>query len=376
MIIAAILSLSTLTVANAARDPREGKKLIEYGWDAPSSYFVKTNIEKMEQIPFDGVVIRLVTYQTANGGPELLAWKVFSRRRFKPADYQHAINDLKATKFTRLKDNFIEMCSHPGEVDFFDPDWDIVAYNAGCLAKVAKETGCIGLMFDPEIYGKSPVWGYEARPDATKKGRTFAEYTARVRECGRKFMRAINSEFPDVKILALYGYCMPYKDATEWTGGKGLQYAHYALLPAFYDGMLDVATLQTQFIDGHEFSYSYGCRKQYVDARKWVLRDAKTISQCPDEYLEHVRLGFGVWADMDHRTFGWNPDDFSKNYWTPGAFRTALSHALAYSDEYVWIWSEKLCWWDFNVPQEYVDALALAKTGPGPEEGGRPYPAK
>lgn len=371
-----ILLLAVTASVNAARNPRAGKKLIEYGWDVPNSYFLKTNIEKMEQIPFDGIVIRGVTYQTPNGGPELLAWRVFSRHKFQPADYQHVIDDVKSIKFTRFKDNFIEMCSHPGEVDFFDPDWDIAVHNARCMAKIAKESGCVGLTFDPEKYGEFPTWGYEARPEKMKKAYSFAEYTARVRECGRKFMKAINSEFPDVKILAWYGHSLPYLDAKEWTGGRGLQYAYYALLPAFYDGMLDVATPQTQFIDGHEFAYSYGSRKQYLDARKRVLREAKTISQCPEEFTEHVRCGFGVWADYDWRTFGWHPDDFSKNYWTPGALRTALSHALASSDEYVWVYSEKLCWWDFNVPKEYIDALALAKTGPGPEEGGKPYPPK
>src|SRR4051812_36880806 len=33
-----------------------GKKVIEWGWDEPDTKFMRENIDKMEQFPFDGLV--------------------------------------------------------------------------------------------------------------------------------------------------------------------------------------------------------------------------------------------------------------------------------------------------------------------------------
>ena len=65
--------------------------------------------------------------------------------------------------------------------------------------------------------------------------------------------------------------------------------------------------------------------------------------------------------------YGWGSPDtaYSKNYYTPSQLQTTLNHALNASDQYVWVYSERLRWWNGTAPKAYIEALALAKKGPG-----------
>lgn len=356
-IVGLCLLVSALPSACAEKNPLADKKLIEYGWDVPSSRFVRQNIARMETIPFDGVVIKILPKPDSNEAAEPLGWKVWTRTRFAPDQYEHAIADLKATKFTRFTDNFIQVVSAPADIDWFDPEWSSVAYNAACLARVAKLGGCKGIMLDPEDYGNC-LWGYTNITKKLNDGRSFEEYTAKIKERGREFMRAINREYPDITILSLVG---PSLSCLH----RNIKEDRYGMLYAFFEGMCEVATPQTTIIDGYEQSYPFRELSQYQYGRQIILQYARNLVQDRASFTRHMRAGFGVWADYDSGRIGWHPDCFAMNYFTPEELRATLSHALRVSDKYVWVYSERLKWWDFNVPSEYRDALALAKTGPG-----------
>jgi hypothetical protein len=335
----------------------QNKKLIEYGWDCPDTAYVRAHVQEIEKVPIDGIVIKVMNAKPVD--PDTMGWTAFSKLRFKPSDYQHAIDDLKATKFTSLTDNFIQIVSSEG-VDWFDPEWSTVAYNSACLAKVAKEGGCKGIMFDPEMYGQLRPYSYNKN-----SGHTLEESRAKARERGREFIRAINKEFPDITLLCLFGPSLPYLE----TGGDpaGFEGAANILLAAFYDGICEAATSRTTVVDGYEFSYGYRRAAQFVKARKIILEDSQKVSLNTEAFKKHIRAGFGIWADWDSYHLGWHPEDFSKNYFTPNGLRWALNQALEKSDRYVWVYSERLRFWDgATSPQEYLDAMRLAKEGPGP----------
>jgi hypothetical protein len=63
-----------------------------------------------------------------------------------------------------------------------------------------------------------------------------------------------------------------------------------------------------------------------------------------------------------------DPADYSKNYNTPAGFRASTSYALDTSDRYVWVYSAAMHWLDGTPPKAYIEALRLAKSGPGPGE--------
>src|SRR5262245_65798478 len=90
----------------------KGKQLIEWGWDEPDTKFLRENVEKMERFPFDG----LVFHATSDKGDNL-AWEVWGGKKFAPGDFKQAVEDLKATKFSRFTDRFLRGNVTPAKVD-------------------------------------------------------------------------------------------------------------------------------------------------------------------------------------------------------------------------------------------------------------------
>ena len=88
------------------------------------------------------------------------------------------------------------------------------------------------------------------------------------------------------------------------------------------------------------------------------------FSALPEAYRRKIEVGFGIWIDAKQNEIGWHPDEFQKNFFSPAQLKSSVSDGLNVSDEYVWIYSEKLNWWTGkDVPAAYADALRAAKAG-------------
>jgi hypothetical protein len=334
-----------------AKDAPKGKKVIEWGWDEPDTKFMRENVEKMEQFPFDGLV-----FHAMSGKGDNLAWEVWGTRKFALDDFKQAVEDLKATKFNRFTDRFLRVNVTPAKVDWFDDNaWATIANNFGVAARVAKEGRCKGFMFDTEQYEGVTVFDYRQQKDKHKK--TFADYRAKVRERGREWIKAVNKEYPYITILLTFGY-----DVAYWRAEKpnDRSTAAYGLLADFLDGVLDESSKETVLVDAYEFSYPYKERKQFEEAYESITKRALERTAVPETYKRQVRAGFGIW--MDHKRKGWDVADFSKNYFSPAEFEAAVRSALAVSDGYVWVYSERPKWWaNEMLPKAYVEALAKAR---------------
>lgn len=354
IILLGLLSATAAIPAAALPGPEKnslkGKKFLEWGWDEPDTKFMRENVEKMEQFPFDGLVFHATSGKGAN-----LAWEVWGRKKFTPDDFRQAVADLKATKFNRFTDRFLRVNVTPGNVDWFDDDaWACVVNNFGVAAQVAKEGRCKGFMFDTEQYEGVKVFDYRKQKDKGKK--TFAEYQAKVRQRGREWVKAVNRHFPDVTVLLTFGYAL--SQPSGWA--KDRSGAEYGLLADFLDGVLDACSKETALVDAWEFSYPYKERKQFEQAYETITKKALQWTAVPDKYKAQVKVGFGLW--MDHKRKGWDVADFSKNYFSPGEFEAAVRSALEVSDGYVWVYSERPKWWTQEMlPQAYVEALAKAR---------------
>lgn len=336
-----------------------GKKLIDYGWGSPDTAYYRAHLAEMEKIPFDGIVLSAMKLK-GNEPPDNMGWGAFgSGARFTARDCQHAIDDLKAARSKRFTDNFIQVVSS-GDVDWFEPGWSQIATNVALLARIAKEGGCKGIMLDAEQYTQFKMWTYADLPEKLKAAHTYQEYLAKVRERGREFIQSINKEYRDITILMLFG---PSLTHLARGGGKPRD-SQYSLLAPFCDGMAETSTPKTTLIDGFEFSYGYRTPDKFVKGRATILNSVNQ-SLNSEALRKHLRVGFGVWADNDSLKRGWHPEDFSKNYYTPSQLQTTLNHALNASDHYVWVYSERLRWWNGTAPKPYVEALALAKRRPG-----------
>jgi hypothetical protein len=342
------LSKSARADGQSAPRPR---KLIEWGWDEPDPKFLRANIERMEQSPFDGIVFHLTT-----DGGENPAWAIWGAKRFTASQFQKAIADLKATPFRRFTDRFVRVNITPGTVDWFDDAaWTVVAQNFGVAAQVVKEAGCTGFMFDTEQY-QEHLFNYRKQKHRDQK--SFNEYAAKVRQRGREWMHEVAGHYPNITILLTFAY-----STTRPGGGQSNRSeSDYGLLADFLDGMLSACAPATRIVDAYEDSYDYRRPAQFERAYRTIKKVGVGWTGEKDAYRRHIEAGFGIWMDNDWNKYGWNAVDFTRNYFKPEGFCESVRIALRTTDKYVWIYTEKPRWWtNEQLPAAYVKALEAAR---------------
>lgn len=352
-LVAVLLCLSTS--AQAGEGPV--KRLIEFGWDEPDTAFLRTHIAELQQTPFDGCVFHLTT----KGGS--LTWDGWGRKRIEEAAVQPALDDLKATPFGRFSQNFLRFNTTPADLDWFD-DHSAVVHNARLAARLAREGGCRGLLFDTEEYS-GKLFSYHDQRDA--KTKSWDEYAAQARRRGREVMDAFQEGYPDLTLFLTFGYSLPWKQSDG--GKKPLADCRYGLLAPFLDGLVDAARGKTRIVDGHELSYGFKDPARFPKAAKTIHTGLKAIVASPEKYDPVISAGFGIWLDYDWRNQGWDAADPSRNYFTPEAFEASVRSALDAADEFVWIYTETPRWWSpegkpRKLPEHYAEALKRVRRGP------------
>jgi hypothetical protein len=314
---------------------------------------MRAHIAEMEKTPFDGCVFHVTYAKAGETGARTGAfvWECWSRRAFTEKELQPALDDLKATPFSRFTENFLRFNTAPGDVDWFD-DFAAIVANARLAARIAREGKARGLLFDIEEYN-SPLFDYRKQRDA--KTKSWDEYAAQVRQRGREVMGAFQEAYPGLTVFLTFGYSLPHAQ-TAGNPGK-LPDAHYGLLAPFLDGLLDAAEGSTVMIDGYELSYRYKELAQFTKGRKTMTEGVLPFVHADHaKYANHFSPAFGLWMDEDWRKKGWNTEDATKNYFTPEAFESATRHALETTDKYVWIYTEQPRWWTAGGASEKLPA--------------------
>jgi hypothetical protein len=347
------LIAGTLTRSAHAAD----KHLIEFGWDEPTTGFMRSHIAEMETTPFDGCVF-VAPARTPDGKNVQFHSECWGRRAFTESELQPALDDLKGTPFTRFRYNFLRVNVTPGNVDWFD-DFTAITNNMRLAAHIARAGGAKGILLDVEPYA-APLFDYRKQRDA--KTKSFDDYAAQARRRGRELIAAFQQGYPDLQIFLSFGFTQPQLQI-EATSGASLASIEYGLLPAMLNGMLDGAVGKTQLIDGYEASYGYKTAADFAAAKKVTERSLAFVAD-RQQYDRHFAHSFGLWLDFNSHKHPWNTTDFSKNYFTPVAFQQAAQLALQSSDQYIWIYTQTPKWWSDrgrqNVPAEYERALSKA----------------
>ncbi|HBN78613.1 MAG TPA: hypothetical protein DD473_22940 [Planctomycetaceae bacterium] len=349
-----IILLPSVLCAQSPRPQKQGaveKKLIEWSAVEPDSRTVRKLADQFERSPFDGFVYRATT-KTG----EQMMWHIWGDRKYKIEEFSHVIEDFQSTNFRKLTDRFLRVNVTPGTVDWFDDNaWSVVLCNFQIAAQLARETGSIGILFDTEQYNIRLFDSEEMQKTYPYNPR---EYRAKLRQRGREWIEAINSEYPDITILMTFGY-----RAAQQSEIKNFRVGNYKYLAPFLDGILSACDERTKIIDGWEYAYGYRQECQFRDARRVMKHQAKdwTANRC--RYEKHVQASFGLWTDYSLRDYGWDLNEHSKNYHTPFEFENRVRAALHHSDHYVWIYSGTPNWWTGErLPDEYIEAPKKAKT--------------
>jgi hypothetical protein len=369
-----------------------GKKIIKlFGWDKPDTAYVRANITTMEATHLDGVGINLMPdpplADAQWGGQGNYVW--FTSMPASREQYQRAVDDLKATPFTRFTDNFSLMAMRgPGGIpDWFDDDFAVVCDNARVQAWACREGGLKGIVIDVE---DAAVLDYT---DDRRRRATFDQYAARVHQCAKRFMEAMVREYPDIVIILSHGYHTPMMAVHRHE--LPLEDVRYALLPAFIDGLLDGAGDRATVIDGCEDTYPLMCYESYARFHRYADLSMRRLSRLPAAQHDRLRKAVAIWpsfpSDFDDQGIADAAPDSGRYNFNADRFAHALYNAMHASDRYVWLWNGANCWWTPAIstyaqrvadgrihllPASFIDAVRRARIermdlawSPGPPLG-------
>jgi hypothetical protein len=339
------------------------KKLIEFGWDEPDTAFLKTQTQQLERSPFDGCVFHLAA-RSPNGAIANFSWLCWGKRQFTEAELAQARADLEGIRWGQFRDNFLRLNVTPADLDWFD-DHSAILSNMRLAARIAAAGHCRGLLLDTEAY-QGKLFDYHKQRQAPN--RDWNAYAAQANRRGREVVEAFQDEFPGLTILVTFGHSLAWRQSDG--GKKALADCPDGLLAPFLDGLIAASKGATQLVDGHELSYGFRDPALFSQARETMKQRAAGLAADPARYQKMVSAGFGLWLDYDWPKYGWKPAEIERNYFTPDGFETSLRAAIAQSDEFVWIYTEKPRWWSnldhpTDLPEPYIEAVRRARRTPG-----------
>jgi len=355
-LIAALLCICLPLAAQIEHAGPPPKRLLEYGWDVPQPDFVAEHIREMEQRPFDGLLMRV--------GRLGQVFDPVPRTREEFAAQFDALGRIEWQRFT---DNFLMMYA-ASKMDWFsDQDWQTVVSNVRLLTSAARAGRCVGVCFDCEPYGENP-WHYPSQPHAEEK--SFEQFQAKVRERGAQFADAIEAEMDDPVIHTFFlttlgGVRNAAAAATAAERDDVLRDYSYGLYPAFVNGMLDAMDPGTLLTDGNEPAYYYHDARQYLDVYHYIRQGAlgAIAPENHAKYRGQVLVAQALYVD---HLFGLRTRKVEGHYLTPEERAQWFEHntywALKSSDRYVWLYSEKMSWWeDRDIPPGLEQAVINAR---------------
>lgn len=345
------------------------KKLIELGWDAPSPSFFRTNINRVEKRPFEGVVLEL----TDSGNPNIRRTTVFKKTAYTDVSFGKDRQDLAATRSSVLTDNFASVTTvmDKGWDWFNDRHWAATEKNLRNFAKTTKTGNLKGIFLDLECYGPCP-WGYKYQPRATSK--TFAQYEAQVRKRGGQFITALQQEHPGITILAVQFMLLLKSVYYDFPGQSELRARleadDYGLYAAFVNGILDAVAPTTLLVDGNGWAHYATYGSEFVNTRALMKNDAKQIVD-PANYSKYARVQLGHSVYTDGLLSLWNTSQFfgyalaSQNE-RERMLEHHLYYALKTADTYAWLYNENLSFWNErnleSVPTNIMNIIKRTKS--------------
>lgn len=359
-----LLTLLLASPATTAPAPTPPKYLIEFGWDEPTTAFMRQHLKQMEQTPFDGTVYH-IQYRNPDGSLGSFMNDCWGRRAFSDAELQNALDDLAATPFHTFTHNFFRFNVLPGDVDWFD-DYSAVLNNAEQSARIARASNSEGILFDDEQYN-FPLFDFQKLKE--KNPKSWQAYSQQARLRGQQLMQAFqkgwqrsapNTSPRPLKVMLTFGISLPYEESQ--THHEPVTQVHYALLVPFLEGMFDAARPDDQIIDGCELAYGFKTLHEFSDERNVMLNKAASLLDNPTAYKAHIHPAFGLWLDFEWKERPFFTDDLTKNYYTPAEWEKAVGAALQDTDQFVWIYTEKPRWWtaagsSADLPEAYVEAI-------------------
>ena len=352
--LAGLAAPSTARRVNAQDVPSQAKptkKLIGWGTDVAYPAKVQNTIRQVEELPLEGIVLSNFSGKKA-GKDFTFDWECFGQQKFDRDDLAPMIEILSTIRFKRFTDNFLRFTVQPGNFDWFD-DFSAPLHNARLWAAVARDVGAKGWKFDVEDY-KERLFVYKKQKHVETK--SFAVYATQVRQRGRQMMEAIQSVNPEIVLLLSLAHS--YVNRTPNARRKLAELSSYGLLPSFIDGLVEAAGPRVRIIDGQEQAYGYMTTEDYFRGYHDIKQRALELvpRDLHKKYQNKMEVGVAIFANYQLAAYRTTPTYWPSHYMSPETrlrlFEQNIYHALKTTDEYAWLYSEHMGWWEsgYQVP--------------------------
>jgi hypothetical protein len=337
---AAANALADASQRHSAPPPTD-RRLIEWGWRTPKLHRMPEHIDAYQSLPFDGLILDAKSKRDDRG----MGWTLYNSEALPQAEFDEVRSSVSGLEWGRLTDNFLRFNLSSENVIDWHADFTPTLANAEAWASVAHDLDFAGIMLDTEQYSQISIFAYEEQPDRDQYTRADYEQLAFTR--GQEFMQALNRGYPGLTVMFTFGLSSRQFFPPE-----------YWLMNPFIEGMIDAADDGTVLVDGFEGAYYFKNEPDFILGRGLIADyTPDTFSRDPDRYREKVRVGFGLWLDYNCGEAGLLPDGCPGGH-TPNSFARAIDLASLYSDEYVWLYSERVNWLTGEgIPPEWADVL-------------------
>ncbi len=339
--IRALLAVATVSLVLAPCAAGE-RRLIATGWDSPTPARFRNELAAFEAWQaFDGTTIAAT--RKLPDGRVVDARNAFGREPWQWSEFAAALADLQAVKPVSATENFLFAYANPGDVDWFDDaGWSQIVDHWRLLARLARQAGLRGVLYDAEPYTPPhSQFLYRAQPGADEH--SFAEYEAKARQRGREVMQAVADEYPDITIMTYRLFCDLLPAVESGNVSAAIQANSYGLQPGFVNGWFDVAPPTLRIVDGNEDAYRFNSPAEFN--RAFVRLKLVAGGFISDEHRQKFRMqydvGHGIYLDA-HVNPPSSPWYIDRQGGTSAQRLTAnVASALAASDGYVWIYGER-----------------------------------
>jgi hypothetical protein len=333
---------------------------------APTPRFLAENPDYLANHPFDGVTVPLIIdpeYTRSQGivfsTPMSFQWIGMSSLPIPWSAVEQSVDYLKQVQWGNVTDNFLwygvqnqtNWSWEDGDRAWWvDPDseadWQVAVANAAVAARAAREGGLKGFIIDTEQYTTYPTAEHPEYPFGLGTAATW-------RERGRQWIEAVQGAYPEIELQFFFSW-----------GDESFVWPNYQNLVPFMDGILKGIRDPARIVHAYEGSFWYGMaraippgspdfnfydadRDPYVAVRDSIRNVWRNYSNDPAKYDDFVDVGMAAWFESDPWNLwpGWpsgylgDTASLGRSAW-PGMPWSNVSNTLAYSDKYVWTWSQ------------------------------------
>ncbi len=349
------------------------------GWFPHMAENLIENHETISKLPFSGFVV------VGNSFTDLVM------KKNKKISYEHIWKELKGLKglYKNQQHNFLQINIHfPG--DFWnDKAWNQVSKNFSIVAKVAKDLGFKGIVFDDEPYSldakkmlnyKFPKKGLGSEPKwvdkhaYSNKKYSFSEHMQQVTLRFKAIMSSMNQEYSQLVTLVYLGPSLSHINSNKnypIVINMGLprenEY-HGAIFTGLKQGLSPEAKLHDmgesyKYRKNKHFGYAYQWRKYDIAKDKyndnlnpelhWILPKSERAT-----WSKRVQVGFMVFNKGQKSSY---PEFTTLNSSSVLDIERTLKKALKYSDKYVIFYPEEQDWLlpnkKYPLPKEWMKMM-------------------